>query len=51
MKNEKQMIDMTNIIVHVFTDKNGKVTILYTLPGLLLRTQIIEKLLTQYIKN
>jgi len=51
MKNEKKANDMTNIIVRVFTDKNGKVTIQYTLPGLLLRTQIIEKLITQYSKN
>jgi hypothetical protein len=51
MKNEKQTKDMENIIVHVFTDNHGKVTILYTLPGLQLRTQIIERLITQYSKN
>ncbi len=51
MKNEKNTNEMTNIFIRVIIGKNGKVIITYTLPGLLLRTQILEKLITQYSNN
>ena len=51
MENKKQTNEMTNLIVRVCTDKNGKVVLHYSMPGLLLRTKIIERLITQYSKN
>lgn len=51
MKNEKQKNKISKMIVRVYTDKEGRVVIQYTLPGLLLRAQIIEKLISQHSHN
>lgn len=51
MKNKNPSTKVTRLIARVVTDNQGRTRLHYTLPGLLLKTQIIENLISQHSKN
>jgi hypothetical protein len=51
MKNKHPAHEWKNLIARVIRDKHGRTRLLYSFSGLLLKTQIIEKLITQHSKN
>jgi hypothetical protein len=51
MKNDSNIKVTAKPILTVFTDHRGTVFLQYSLPGLRMRVQILEKLITQYSNN